>query len=1164
GIFAQFGWGFEIDTDQNADDYEWLIMCDGISQPEVISLRENTDKTGLGDPSDKAEYIAAEYPLVGNHRLSLADTSINGDQDYFLDYRLPYAVFKAATGITDNTLIRYFAGSSRSTNNLTDNGADLVAGSNLYEMGSDFVTPFGTLPSGLTFYNGTVRYIEDISGFGDMTLAAPGDPIYIRVDDQDLDSDSNPSGVLVVTVSSPTGDSERVTLTATGVQGKYTGSLATSSVTGGGSNDDTLYILDNQTATVTYVDAVAADRSQSVNRFDTLLFTAAGTDIAITKTVDTTVANEGDTVTFTVAATSVADTLPAGLTLVSATPSLGSYAGGVWTGGALARFASATLLLQATVDPGTNGSVLTNTATLTASTPTDRYPDNDTDSASVAIGGTDLRVTKSVSDPVPTEGDTITYTVRIFNLGPTDTGGVQVQDLLPAGVTYSSDNSGGSYTPGTGLWEVGFLASGDGLLLRINATVDAGTFGQVITNTASLLASDQPDTDPSNNSESASIKVDFLDLELTKQAQKIAPPPPGSSGDSISADEGDTVEFTITLVNNGPHDASGIQVTDTLPVGVTYVSSAPSQGTYASASGLWDIGALNNGDTATLTIQVTVDSGTAGQTLINEAGVTAVDQPDSNPGNENDIAAVTVDGTDLQVVKTVDNGTPDPGNTVVWTIVVTNNGPNQATNVEITDIPPVGITYVSDTTSQGSYDAGKQNSTWVWDVGTLGVAASATLTITTTVDAGTTGQTIVNVAMITEVDQADPDSSNNVSDDFIAVAGTDLAITKTVDDSTPDIGQNITYTLTATNNGPSDATSVVVNDLLPPEVSYQSDTPSQGSYDSATGIWTIGNLANDASVTLDINAQVLNDDGNLVITNTAAISSAEADPDLNNNTATADINVSATDIEVLKVVDNATPYEGNNVVYTVTVSNLGSNQATNVEVEDILPAGVTYVGSTPSQGSYAAGLWLVGDISGSGSATLSITASVDNGTASTTITNTAELASVDQIDTDTTNDNASIDITPQTAPALPLITFLKSSQVDSDPVNGATDPKAIPGAAIRYTLQAINFGTGSPDAGTLVMTDPVPANTSLYVGDLGQGFPVFFTDLVSSGFAAGDLNISYSSDADCSTFSYTPVPDADGYDANVCQVRMQLNGTFDAASGGTNPSFSLQFVVRIN
>jgi uncharacterized repeat protein (TIGR01451 family) len=799
---------------------------------------------------------------------------------------------------------------------------------------------------------------------------------------------------------------------------------------------------------------------------------------------------------------------------------------------------------------------LINTATLASSTPVARYPDNDSDSASVTVGGTDLRVTKSVDTPVPTEGDSITYTVRVFNLGPTDTGGVQVEDILPAGVTYTSDNSGGSYNSSTGIWDVGFLANGDGALLRINATVDAATFGQTITNTASLFASDQPDIDPSNNSESADIKVDFLDLVLTKIARKTSPSPPGSTGSSIVADEGDTVEFTISIDNNGPHDATGIEVTDTLPIGVTFVSSTVSQGTFTSGTGLWDVGSLNNSDSATLTIEVTVDSGTAGQTLLNEAEITAVDQPDNNPGDEYDTATLTIDGTDLQVTKTVSDTTPDPGDTITWSVFITNNGPNQATNIEITDILPTGITYDSDTTTQGTYDAGKQNSTWVWSVGTLNAAASATLTITTTVDAGTTGQTIVNVAMITNADQSDPDSSNNVANDFIAVAGTDLSLTKTVDDSTPDIGQNVTYTLTVGNLGPGDATSVIVNDLLPPEVGYQSDTASQGAYDSVTGIWDIGTVSNGASVTLDIVAQVLNDDGNLVITNTATVSATEGDPDQSNNIATVDINVSATDLAVTKIVDNANPYVGNTIVYTISVTNSGANQATSVEIEDILPSGVTFVSSSPTQGSYAAGLWIIGTVAGGGSATLNITTTVDSNPPGTVVTNTAQVTNLDQIDIDDTNDSDSVDFTV-TSP--PDVTLVKMTQ------NIGSTGYDIPGEIVRYTLIVTNFDSRSFNNDSIILSDPIPANTELVVADpaITVSNNTAVTGLTLTYVAIDDATDEVEFSTDGADFSYQPSDTGTGTDSSVTHIRFVPTGSMNGSSGGTDPSFTVTFMVRI-
>lgn len=148
--------------------------------------------------------------------------------------------------------------------------------------------------------------------------------------------------------------------------------------------------------------------------------------------------------------------------------------------------------------------------------------------------------------------------------------------------------------------------------------------------------------------------------------------------------------------------------------------------------------------------------------------------------------------------------------------------------------------------------------------------------------------------------------------------------------------------------------------------------------------------------------------------------------------------------------------------------------------------------------------------------------------------------------------------------AFPSLTFLKTVATEHDPVNSTTNPKAIPGATVRYTLQVINSGFWSPDGGSLTVTDPIPANTSLYVGDLGQGSPLFFTDIASSGYTASDVNISYSQDASCSTYTYSPSPDAEGFDSNVCEIKAQLDGTFNASNGTTNPSFSLEFEVRID
>jgi uncharacterized repeat protein (TIGR01451 family) len=155
---------------------------------------------------------------------------------------------------------------------------------------------------------------------------------------------------------------------------------------------------------------------------------------------------------------------------------------------------------------------------------------------------------------------------------------------------------------------------------------------------------------------------------------------------------------------------------------------------------------------------------------------------------------------------------------------------------------------------------------------------------------------------------------------------------------------------------------------------------------------------------------------------------------------------------------------------------------------------------------------------------------------------------------------------------MPDILMLKSVQVQSDPVNGAVNPKAIPGAAMLYTVTATNQGPGATDADTVVITDPIPANTELFVGDLGGAGsgPVLFSDgATPSGLSYSFINlgsgadsIAFSNDSGA-TWTYTPVPDGNGYDANVTNTRVSPSGTFNGAVGPNQPSFNLQFRVRV-
>jgi uncharacterized repeat protein (TIGR01451 family) len=146
----------------------------------------------------------------------------------------------------------------------------------------------------------------------------------------------------------------------------------------------------------------------------------------------------------------------------------------------------------------------------------------------------------------------------------------------------------------------------------------------------------------------------------------------------------------------------------------------------------------------------------------------------------------------------------------------------------------------------------------------------------------------------------------------------------------------------------------------------------------------------------------------------------------------------------------------------------------------------------------------------------------------------------------------------------PALTIVKSSTIISDPVNAA-NPKRIPNAIVGYEITVTNSGPGTVDSNTLVITDAIPTGTVMYVSTT-SGNPVAFANGATASGLVFDYasNVSYSSAGASGPWTYTPVPDAQGFDPLVRAVRIAPAGVMNAASGGNNPSFIIQFRVRIN
>ena len=249
---------------------------------------------------------------------------------------------------------------------------------------------------------------------------------------------------------------------------------------------------------------------------------------------------------------------------------------------------------------------------------------------------------------------------------------------------------------------------------------------------------------------------------------------------------------------------------------------------------------------------------------------------------------MTPQQADLALSKVVDNPTPSVGDTITFTVTLADQGPDAATNVVVTDLLPAGLVFVSATPSQGSYDG----ATGVWSVGTVTPATPQTLTITARV-AGTAAQT--NVATIGGVDQFDPDPADNTAR-VTVTAGVivtpqpfDLALTGTVSNAAPGVGDTITYTLRVTNAGPGPAPGVTVVDTLPAGVSFVSASVPPASQAGGRLVFDLGTLAAGSSATIDI-VVVVQASGTLV--NQAVVSSTAAEADSSNNLASVPVEVS--------------------------------------------------------------------------------------------------------------------------------------------------------------------------------------------------------------------------------------------------------------------------------
>ncbi len=583
--------------------------------------------------------------------------------------------------------------------------------------------------------------------------------------------------------------------------------------------------------------------------------------------------------------------------------------------------ASATITVKAVGE----GEV-TNTAKVESPT---EGPGSREDEATTIVGpSADLKITKTAPGTVEA-GAEMSYDLEVENLGPSDATGVTVTDPLPAGLEYVSGDPACSFDQPsrTVTCAVGNLANGGVAEYEFTVKVGFGSSASTLVNTATVKG-DQPDVEPGNDESTAETEVGpAADIAI----QKSGP------GEVLL---GSTFSYELKVTNAGPQAAADVVVTDPLPAEVEALEFTPSQGSCNALPATTvecELGNLAaNGEA---TVQVKVKAVGISNHVVNVATVESPTPDPTTGDHESEVETVIGPAADLGIVKEAP-AKVEAGGQITYQLHIVNNGPAQATGVEVSDPLPAGTEFVS-ASAACSFAAG----TVTCELAELDVEQTEDFEIVVKAPFALAGKPVVNTATVSG-EQPDPESENDSSTKTTEVGpAADLGIVKTMGKA--EVGQPLTYTLAVSNHGPSASSDAVVKDELPAGVGFTSASPSQGSCTEAGGTVScdLGPLAAGGSAQVTIVVSVPAALANQTLKNSATVSGPEPDPEPGNNESAVEGPVApqppappagTPDLRLVKTVDTTTPTVGTPYHYTVTVTNRGSGPAKNVKVIDTL------------------------------------------------------------------------------------------------------------------------------------------------------------------------------------------------------------------------------------
>ncbi|MEX0944001.1 MAG: hypothetical protein WD002_15835 [Pseudomonadales bacterium] len=640
-----------------------------------------------------------------------------------------------------------------------------------------------------------------------------------------------------------------------------------------------------------------------------------------------TVANEGGG---DATGVSITDLLPAGINYISddATSTGTTYdeVTGLWDIVALADSDSVTLNLTVLPDVVESDTMIGNTADSLTLNESDTDSGNNSDSVDVLITPSpDLTISKSHTGDF-TVGLNESYLIEVTNAGAGDhPGTLTVTDTLATGLTYVSGtglnwNCSASGQDVTCAYPEPLLSSDTTPALTLTVNVGAGAIGS-FSNVAAVTAADFEDNTANNEASDPTTVVAAGNLMCLAVSD-------------------DAATLGLYEIDTGTFSSTGSVATST--GGITQIAYNCANGKLYGIRAGNQFGLINEA-TGNFTDIGTGITGVTTVTGLSYDAVTGGLYGVRNPGGGNDhwfqmdvttgdlVPDAFGEGNDFLQIK-VPNALDLAFDSVTGELLVIDDGGGSFSNDQI----------VSVDTSNGSGTDRANDLAPVTDM--IGLASD---------NAGTGA--LLGADSTNGIYFIDNTGAIGASGNITGISNTygfdckfgcsarllDIAVAKTVDDSTPLVGDSVTFTLTVTNNGPAPATTLKIEDVLHPDLVFDSASPSTGTFDEATGLWWIGTLANGGSATLTITVEV-SGPVNVPIDNTASLLFVtQLDTDSNNNSTTIQVtpvqsNLS-TSTKTVVDLNGGQPNLGDKLRYTINL----------IESEGTPASGVTVIDQTP-------------------------------------------------------------------------------------------------------------------------------------------------------------------------------------------------------------------------